>query len=180
MPKEIREKAEIKVTDKRIFTAAGDIREEFRDEIRPSEPTVAAATVEPPVTEAAPEAAPKAAPEPTPPPPAAERRSRPATPAPDSGERRRTIAEKGESPGTPFSNFVQSLVMQTYMMLGMLRNPYQPQTKPDVAGARDLIDILSMLREKTAGNLDPEEDEFLSTHLGQLKLAYVQMTKNIS
>jgi hypothetical protein len=36
-----------------------------------------------------------------------------------------------------------------------------------------------MLKEKTAGNLTPEEDDFLSTHLGDLKLAFVQRTKTI-
>ena len=41
------------------------------------------------------------------------------------------------------------------------------------------IEILNMLKEKTAGNLTPEEDEFLTTFLGELKLAFVQRTKSI-
>jgi len=65
------------------------------------------------------------------------------------------------------------------MSLGLLRNPYQPQTKVDVAAARQMIDILVLLKEKTAGNLTADEDDFLDTHLGELKLAYVQRTKSL-
>ena len=65
------------------------------------------------------------------------------------------------------------------MSLGMLRNPYQPQAKVDPGAARQMIDILNLLQEKTAGNLTPEEEDFLTTHLGELKLAYVQRTKSI-
>jgi hypothetical protein len=36
-----------------------------------------------------------------------------------------------------------------------------------------------MLKEKTAGNLTPDEQDFLDTHLGELKLAYVQRTKSL-
>ena len=142
---------ELKVTDKRIFTADGDIREEFRDEIHPA-------------------AAPAAEARPAPP---------PETAAPKPEERKRTMADKAANPGTPFSNFVQSLVMQTYMFLGMLRDPRQPQPMFDAAAARETIEIVALLKEKTAGNLTPEEADFLDTHLGELKLAFVQRTKSI-
>ncbi len=42
-----------------------------------------------------------------------------------------------------------------------------------------MIEIITLLEEKTRGNLTPEEDDFVHTHLGELKLAYVQRTKNI-
>lgn len=179
LPNEKRDKPEIKVTDRRMFTSEGDLREEFRQNLS-SAP--AAAQPEPPPTT-------KNEPPPPPPPPKmdaaapptsqSERRTQNKT-APSEGDRRRTVAERAESPNTPFAMFIQSLVAQAYMMLGMLRNPYQPQVKPDAAAARELIDILVLLQEKTAGNLTLEEEEFLATHLGQLKLAYVQVTKNLS
>ena len=66
------------------------------------------------------------------------------------------------------------------MSLGMLPNPYQPQgARLDVAAARQMIDILAVLRDKTAGNLTADEDDFLSAHLGELKLAYVKRTKSV-
>jgi hypothetical protein len=65
------------------------------------------------------------------------------------------------------------------MSLGMLRNPYQPQAKIDTAAARQMIEIISLLQEKTLGNLTPDEEDFVMTHLGELKLAFVQRTKSI-
>ena len=170
MPKDAREKPEIKVTDKRIFTAEGDLREEFRNDITPSEPMSAKA----------PEAAPaKPAEKPPEQPPAAERRSQSKGAPPETGERRRTMADKATNPGSPFTNFIEPLIAQGYMSLGMLRNPYQPQSKIDVGAARQMIEILTLLKEKTEGNLTADEDDFLETHLGELKLAYVQRTKSL-
>ncbi|MGZ8711138.1 MAG: DUF1844 domain-containing protein [Thermoanaerobaculia bacterium] len=157
MPKESQPQREhIKVTDKRIFTSAGEIREEFRAQIKPSAPAKEPAEA-----------------------PAPQKVEQHAQPQADPHERRRSVAEKAASPGTPFANFVEPLIAQAYMSLGMLSNPYAPQAKPDVAAARQMIDILTLLQEKTAGNLTPDEDDFLSTHIGELKLAFVKRTKSI-
>jgi hypothetical protein len=163
-------KEQIKVTDKRIFTPEGEIREEFRDEIHPAAPQP-----EPPRAAAAPasEAPPAAAPEPEKP------AAAPRSAEPPRAERRRTMSAKGENPNTPFTNFIQQLIMQGYISLGLLRSPYAAETKIDTEAARDMIEILTLLQEKTAGNLTPEEEDFLAMHLGELKLAYVQRTKKI-
>ncbi len=155
------QKEQIKVTDKRIFTAEGEIREEFREQIKPAEP------MSPDAQKSAPGAAePKAQPQ------------QPRTEHPHA-DRKRTIADKAANPGTPFTNFLEPLIAQGYMSLGMLPNPYQQQPKPDPAAARQMIDILTLLRDKTQGNLTQEEDDFLDTHLGELKLAFVKRTKSI-
>ena len=165
MPKDQQTPKELKVTDKRIFTPDGDIREEFKTEIQPADPQAAKA----------PEAAP----------PKASERPEPQTQQPKKendrrqDDHRRTIADKATNPGSPFTNFIEPLIAQAYMSLGMLRNPYQPQAKIDAGAARQMIEILTLLKEKTAGNLTPDEDDFLSTHLGELKLAFVQRTKSI-
>jgi hypothetical protein len=163
------QKEQIKVTDKRIFTPEGEIREEFRQEIKPADPSLA--------REKAPEAPPQEKSPPTPAPPE-ERRMRSEGPPP-GGDRRRTLADKAQNPGTPFADFVERLIAQTYMSLGMLRNPYQAKPEVDVGAAREMIEILSMLKEKTSGNLTPDEEDFLTTHLGELKLAFVQRTKTL-
>jgi|SRR5436190_234401 len=161
------DKKELKVTDKRIFTAAGEIRDEFKNEIRPADP--AQAVAEPaPAPEPIPEVKTEAKQEP---------KAEPKKPA--DNKERRSIADRAGSPETPFANFIEPLIAQAYMSLGMLRNPYQPQAKVDPGAARQMIDILNLLQEKTAGNLTPEEEDFLTTHLGELKLAYVQRTKSI-
>src|SRR5205814_878263 len=158
------QKEQIKVTDKRIFTPEGEIREEFREQIRPSEPSF---VPEPPREKPPEKPAPK---------PAEKKR---VEGSPTGQERRRTIADKAANPETPFTNFIEPLIAQAYMSLGMLRNPYQPQAKIDTASARQMIDIIILLHEKTAGNLTPDEEDFLNTHLSELKLAYVQRTKSI-
>jgi hypothetical protein len=159
LPNDKQTPKELKVTDKRIFTPEGDIREEFQNEIRPAEPSREQNAPETP--RAQPPAPPKA-PEP-----------------PKREERRRSMAEKATNPNTPFSNFIQSLVAQAYMFLGMLRDPRQPQPIFDAEAAHETIDILTLLREKTTGNLTPEEEDFFDTHLGDVKLAFVQRTKSI-
>jgi hypothetical protein len=171
MPKETPpQKEQIKVTDKRIFTPEGDIREEFRKDIRPVEPSFKPEPAPPPAQEKS--APPRGAH------PQDERRSRSEGPPP-GGERRRTVADKAQNPGTPFTNFLESLIVQAYMSLGMLRNPYQAKPTLDVEAARQMIEILTMLKDKTAGNLTQEEEDFLAAHLGELKLAFVQRTKTI-
>ncbi len=164
MPKENQPHREpIKVTDKRIFTPEGEIREEFRKEIKPSDPDSKPA--EPQVARASEQPKPQ-----------------PTRTAEENGgaqDRRRTIGDKAANPGSPFTNFLEPLIAQGYMSLGMLPNPYQPQARIDVAAARQMIDILMLLQEKTKGNLTPDEDDFLQTHMGELKLAYVKRTKTI-
>ena len=165
-----RPKSEIKVTDKRIFTAEGEIREEFKQDVTPVDPAAAKPAAAPTATETE-KPPPEAATAPTPTsaaePPAADRRNK-------------SVADKALNPGTPFADFVEPLIAQAYMSLGMLRNPYDPKPKLDAAAARQMIEMLTMLKEKTNGNLTADEDDFLSTHLGELKLAFVQRTKSIT
>ena len=178
LPKDKQAPKELKVTDKRIFTPEGDIREEFRQEIQPADPAAAAATPAPPPPAAPREDAPRAEAPREEVPRGEERRQR-NEPPPGGEDRRRTMADKATNPNSAFTNFIEPLIAQGYMSLGMLRNPYQPQAKIDVAAARQMIEILTLLKEKTKGNLTPDEDDFLDTHLGELKLAFVQRTKSI-
>ncbi len=163
------QKEQIKVTDKRMFTPEGDIREEFRHQIKPVEPSLVKPVEAPPPPP--PEKGAKAQQPP--------QRERAAGSPPPGGDRRRTLADKAQNPGTAFTDFVEPLIAQAYMSLGMLRNPYQPKPTVDASAARQMIEILTMLKEKTAGNLTPDEEDFLTTHLGELKLAFVQRTKSL-
>ncbi len=164
-------KDRIKVTDKRIFTPEGEIRDEFRDSVTPVEPDLKPS--EPPAEKPPEKPDEKAAPKPQ-----EERRHQKADPGPQ-GERRRSIADKAVNPGTAFADFIEPLIAQAYMSLGMLRNPYEAKPQVDAGAARQMIEILTMLKQKTSGNLTPEEEDFLSTHLGELKLAFVQRTKSL-
>jgi len=141
-----KETGPLKVTDKRIFTSEGDLKDEFKETVKPADPS--------------------SAPPPKPP------EEKPPTPEPQQN-----VREKAENPGTPFTRFIESLILNAYMSMGMLRNPYQPEMTVDLAAAREMIDIIVLLEEKTKGNLSPEESDFLTTHLSDLKLAFVQRSK---
>lgn len=158
---------ELKVTDKRMFTPEGELREEFRDEIKPASDPMAVPRPAPAPEKPAAKAAEK---------PVDRKGDRREAPR-ESNDRRRSVAD--QAPATPFTDFVQGLIAQAYMFLGMLRDPYQPKPVVDVAAARQMIDILTMLKEKTVGNLTDDEEDFLNAHLGELKLAFVQRTKSI-
>ena len=63
------------------------------------------------------------------------------------------------------------------MLLGGYADPRTGQPMLDLEGAREMIDMLDALREKTMGNLAPEEDTLVLDVLGNLKLAFMEMTK---
>src|SRR5262245_39872159 len=67
-------------------------------------------------------------------------------------------AHQGPLPEINFSTFVISLSTQALMYLGEITNPVSGKVDVDVPAAKQTIDILGMLKEKTGGNLSPSED----------------------
>ncbi len=76
-----------------------------------------------------------------------------------------------ERPGVDFVSFVVSLAAQASALLA----PSEGQR--DLDGARHVIGILEMLKEKTQGRRSPEEDGVLDELLYQLRMAYVEVSK---
>jgi hypothetical protein len=76
-----------------------------------------------------------------------------------------------------FENLIRSLGQNAAMLLGGYADPRTGQPVLDLEGAREMIDMLDVLREKTRGNLAPEEDSLLLDVLGNLKLAFMEMAK---
>lgn len=76
-----------------------------------------------------------------------------------------------------FENLIRSLGQNAAMLLGGYADPQTGQPVLDLEGAREMIDMLDVLREKTKGNLAPEEDTLLLDVLGNLKLAFMEMAK---
>jgi hypothetical protein len=75
--------------------------------------------------------------------------------------------------------FLASLYMTAMMQLGLMRQQGgQPQV--DIIGARQTIDTLSLLAEKTKGNLTPAEENFLQNSLYELRMAYVEVTNALA
>ena len=74
-----------------------------------------------------------------------------------------------------FEKFVASLYMTTLMQLG-LAAPQGEKPVLDLIGARQTIDILGILSDKTKGNLSPTEESTLRNVLYELRMAYLEVT----
>ena len=76
-----------------------------------------------------------------------------------------------------FSTFVISLSTQVLMHLGEIANPLSGKVETDVPVAKQMIDILGMLRDKTRGNLNASEDRLMEDILFDLRMKYVEAVK---
>jgi uncharacterized protein DUF1844 len=79
-----------------------------------------------------------------------------------------------------FENLVRMLGQNAAMVLGAYADPQTGQPVIDPEAARELIDMLDALHEKTKGNLAPEEDNLLLDLLGKLKLTYVEINQAVA
>lgn len=66
------------------------------------------------------------------------------------------------------------------MVLGAYADPRTGQPMLDPDAARELIDMLDALHEKTKGNLAPEEDTLLLDLLGKLKVTFLEINQEIA
>jgi len=79
-----------------------------------------------------------------------------------------------------FENLIRMLGSNAAMVLGAYADPNTGQPMIDPDAARELIDMLDALREKTKGNLAPEEDNLLLDLLGKLKMSYLEINQAIA
>lgn len=86
------------------------------------------------------------------------------------------MADNADLPMT-FGSFVITLASSTMLHLGEIADPSTGDKVVDLAMAKNTIDLLGILQEKTAGNLDGEERQLLETLLSDLRLKYVAATK---
>ena len=80
-------------------------------------------------------------------------------------------------PEIDFSTFVISLSTQALMNLGEIANPVSEKIDADISVAKQMIDILGMLKEKTRGNLNANEDRLIEGILFDLRMKYVEAVK---
>ena len=150
----------IKVTDRRMFTPEGDLREDYRhleDEAAPAAEPSDSGAPSPPTEEAVP--------------PAAEPRVE-AT-GEDAGGRVEVPHTPG-SMGTPgFLDLVSALAEPIPIYLGDAQLP-DGESAENLDAARFYIDLLEVLRSKTAGNLSAQENAVLEDLLYQLRMRYVR------
>lgn len=153
-----------KVVDRRLFTPEGEFRKEVaeqQDRERDTAPAAAPTSAAGAVGSAGPAAAGTIAGK------AATPSAMPAAAPPIDAPKRSPV----------FENLIRSLGQNAAMLLGGYADPQTGRPVLDLEGAREMIDMLDVLREKTRGNLAPEEDTLLLDVLGNLKLAFMEMAK---
>jgi hypothetical protein len=193
------EQSGFKVTDRRLFTADGELRSEVAEEPEapkpgPPVPATSPATMATPAPPAAAEKIPAAiaaepATEPAAldrempaPPTSAEQDAQAAAYKQSSKDLDTQVELSGHSAKDfeiTFERFLASLYMTSMMHLGLMQQQGgRPQV--DIIAARQTIDTLSLIAEKTKGNLTPVEENFLQNSLYELRMAYVEVTNALA
>jgi hypothetical protein len=73
-----------------------------------------------------------------------------------------------------FTTLVLTLSSSAWVGLGKIADPISGETKKDFPGAKFAIDTLVMLREKTRGNLTPDEEKILNNTVAELQANYAE------
>jgi hypothetical protein len=179
------------VTDRRLFTEEGELRSEAREEEsrepekKPEQKN--AAGVQPAKGNAAPEKSVAPFPEgggrdmPLPP-TAAEQEAQADAYRASSKDMDSRVEVGGRSAKEfemSFERFLASLYMTAMLQLGLMHQQGQ-QPQIDIIGARQTIDTMSLLAEKTKGNLTAAEENFLQNSLYEVRMAYVEVTNALA
>lgn len=176
--------ASFTVTDRRLFNADGELRADVAEETET--PKTAAPEVAAPGPAAVP--AEKAADpvveerEMPMPPTNAEQEAQEAAYRQSSKDLDAQVELNGHSAKEfemTFERFLASLYMTAMLQLGLMRQQGE-QPRIDIIGARQTIDTLSLIGEKTKGNLTPAEENFLQNSLYELRMAYVEVTNALT
>ncbi|MFZ0807829.1 MAG: DUF1844 domain-containing protein [Candidatus Sulfotelmatobacter sp.] len=184
MPDKKREDTGFKVTDRRLFNSEGELRSDVPEEVEPPKPATAVSApaasdgkdVQPP-----PEVADNVS-EMPPPPTDTEQAAQAEAYRKSSKELDSQVEISGHSAKEfemTFERFLASLYMTAMLQLGLMREQ-GGQPRIDIIGARQTIDTLSLIGEKTKGNLTPTEENFLHNSLYELRMAYVEVTNALA
>ncbi len=95
-----------------------------------------------------------------------------------SGQKAKAEANEHDLPAIDFATFVLSLSTSALYHLGLVKDPETGETvEPNIPVARQTIDTLEMLRDKTQGNLDDQESKLLESLLYELHVRFVELDK---
>ncbi len=112
-----------------------------------------------------------------------DQRPEPEEPAKESGKEGTEAKEESTSGSQPpprpmdFATLILSLANTALFQLGLIRGSESEEVKKDLTGARQTIDLIALLEEKTKGNLTDQEAKILKETLFQLRLAFVEVSK---
>jgi len=163
------------INDRRLFNSEGELRKDVTEEQVPvSKP--AAETAAPPKAQATDEAAVPA------PPTTAEQELQADAYRKSSKELDARVELTGHSAQDlemTFERFLASLYMTAMLQLGLMHQEGE-QPRIDIVGARQTIDTIGLISEKTTGNLTATEQNFLQNSLYELRMAYVEVTNALA
>jgi len=176
-----------KVTDRRLFTSDGELRSELAEEVEKPKPEATSAAKEtvakPPAMADGATADGAATDRDIPPPPTqAEQDVQAAAYRQSSQDIDKEVELSGHSAKEfeiTFERFMAQLYMTAMLQLGLMRQQGE-QPRVDIIGARVTIDTLSLIAEKTKGNLTAVEENFLQNSLYELRMAYVEVTNALA
>ncbi len=181
------EQSGFKVTDRRLFTSDGELRTEVGEQVEA--PKAATSTADPAAPADAEMPTPQVAEagkaedrEMPPPPTNAEQEAQAAAYRQSSKDLDSQVELSGHSSKEfemTFERFLASLYMTAMLQLGLMREQ-GGQPRIDIIGARQTIDTLTLIAEKTKGNLSPTEENFLQNSLYELRMAYVEVTNALA
>jgi uncharacterized protein DUF1844 len=186
-------KSDFVVSDRRKFTAEGERRPGVKDEEAPApaaaKPAPAAAAAAPaaaaPAASAPPKAAAEAAAEEMPPPPTDEEAAQQKSAYEESTRKLNDQLKERMGGRDPkqfemtFERFAASLYMTALLQLGMAA-PEGEQPRVDIMGARQTIDTIALLQEKTKGNLTEHEKNMLQQAIYELRMAWLEVMNALS
>jgi len=95
----------------------------------------------------------------------------------DRAKKEEEVTEEMPFPEINFSTFIFSLNTSALLHLGEIPDPATGKQQEDLAMAKQTIDLIAMLQEKTRGNLAPDEENLVKHILYDLRLRYVQKAK---
>jgi hypothetical protein len=175
------------VTDRRLFTEDGELRKEVVEEVekpKAASPAPVASAPTAPASGSAAAVAEDAAimTEMPAAPTAAEQQAQADAYRESSQELDSRVELSGRSAKEfemSFERFLASLYMTAMLQLGLMHEQ-GGQPRIDIIGARQSIDSLALLAEKTKGNLTPTEEAFLQNSLYEVRMAYVEVTNALS
>lgn len=105
--------------------------------------------------------------------------ARDAAPAAEPPRGRRPERGEAQASGVEFLPFIATLATNAMAALGMLPDAERQGIPRDPQMAREYIDIIAMLDERTRGNLDAEEAQTMTRLLSDLRVQYVELTRSV-
>lgn len=111
------------------------------------------------------------------------RAEKPASPPKGEAQAAASEQEKRSEPAAEtsfpvnFSSFILSLATSALIHLGQEANPATGERSVELPSARQVIDLITLLEEKTKGNLTPDEENLLRQILFTLRLKFVEVEK---